>query len=177
LQPLAKLLDGQEITVIARDRLSLKEASSYDAVILTGGHSLAVADHDREYANELDLIKNGSRPVIGICLGFELIAHAFGAVLHRLEEKEKGIVKIQVVRPHPVLAGLSEIEAYESHRWAIKDVQRPLIELAASPDGCEIVMHESRPIFGFQFHPEMFPDRTTGEQIMKNCLKYLATGL
>jgi len=176
LQPLLKLLDEHEISVIAREALPEKAAASYGAIILSGGHSLTVADHDREYANELDIIKNGSRPIIGVCLGFELIAYAFGATLHRLGEKEKGFVKIKVIHPHPILAGLSELEVYESHRWVIKDVKRPLVELAASHDGCEIVMHETKPIFGFQFHPEMFSDKTTGVQIMKNCLKYIESG-
>jgi GMP synthase-like glutamine amidotransferase len=176
LRELLALFSEHEVMAVTRRGFSKEAAASCDAVVLSGGHSFTVSEHDREYANELDYIKNGSRPIIGICLGFELIAHAFGATLERLGENEKGIIKIKAVCQHPILSGLSEIEVYESHRWVIKNVQSPLVELASSRDGCEVVAHETKPIFGFQFHPEMFPDKTTGKAIIKNCLKYIIDG-
>ncbi|MFA4954949.1 MAG: gamma-glutamyl-gamma-aminobutyrate hydrolase family protein [Patescibacteria group bacterium] len=170
LQALSALLASHEVKVVPWKKFSEKKIASIDAIILSGGHSLPVIDHDREYGNELNVIRRSTLPIIGICLGYELIAHAYGAVLRRLEAKEKGFVQLKVVRPHQILLGVAEANVYESHRWVVERVTKPLIGLVASKDGYEIIVHESKPIFGFQFHPEMFQDVTVGDEIMKNCL-------
>lgn len=173
LQALLKLMDQHEIKVISWIELSKIDTQPVDAIVISGGHSLAVIEHDEEFKNELELIRRTELPIIGICLGFELIAHAYGATLRRLKTKEKGLVQLKVVQPHPILLGISEANVYESHRWIVERVPKPLVGLAASKDGYEIITHESKPIFGFQFHPEMFQDVTVGDEIMKNCLRYI----
>jgi para-aminobenzoate synthetase len=170
LPALLKLLAPHEVTVIPWTKFLPKDAESSDTVILSGGHSLTVTGHDQEYRGELDFIRETRLPIIGICLGFELIAHAFGAKLHLLEEKEKGLVKLIFTRPHPIFLGVPEAEVFESHRWVVKNVPKPLVGLATSKDGYEIIAHESKPVFGFQFHPEMFTEKTVGAKIMNNCL-------
>jgi len=146
---------------------------SADVIILSGGHSLSVINHDTEFKNELEVIRKTNIPLIGICLGFELIAHAYSATLRRLETKEKGLVQLKVIQPHQVLLGITEANVYESHRWIVERVPKPLVGLAASKDGYEIIAHESKPIFGFQFHPEMFQEEAVGDEVMKNCLNYI----
>lgn len=136
-------------------------------------HSLSVVGHDGEYQNELQVIREANVPIIGICLGFELIAHAFGSPLYRLETKEKGFVKLNIVQSHPIFSDIAQVKVFESHRWVVKSVRTPLVGLARSKDGYEVIIHESRPIFGFQFHPEMFQDVTEGDEIMENCLQYI----
>lgn len=136
---------------------------------------MSVVNHDAEFKNELDLIRTTSNPIIGICLGFELIAHAYGAPLRRLDAKEKGLVQLTVVQPHQIVFGISEANVYESYRWVVDRISSPLVGLAASKDGYEIITHESKLIFGFQFHPEMFQDVTVGDEIMMNCLRYIET--
>jgi GMP synthase-like glutamine amidotransferase len=173
LQALLKLLAPHEVTVVPWTKFLPKDAESSDTVILSGGHSLTVTGHDQEYQDELGFIRETRLPVIGICLGFELIAHAFGANLRLLEAKEKGVIKLRFMQPHPLFLGVPEAEVFESHRWVVKNVPKPLVGLATSKDGYEIIAHESKPIFGFQFHPEMFPEKTVGAKIMHNCLSLI----
>jgi len=43
-----------------------------------------------------------------------------------------------------------------------------------SRDGFEVIKHSTKPVYGFQFHPEMFEDKTCGDEIFKNTLGLLA---
>ena len=42
---------------------------------------------DGVYNTELELIKNHRGPIVGICLGMELIAHAYDMHLHRQKRR------------------------------------------------------------------------------------------
>jgi GMP synthase-like glutamine amidotransferase len=65
----------------------------YDILILSGGHQLAVNDHESEFSEEIKLINKSNKPIIGICLGFELIAKAFGSNLSFMPRNEKSIAR------------------------------------------------------------------------------------
>lgn len=39
-----------------------------------------------------------------------------------------------------------------------------------SKDGVEIIKHKQKIIYGFQFHPEMFPDQTQGDELFANLI-------
>ncbi len=170
---LLRLIVPHEVNVIPWEQFKKPYGTSCDAVILSGGHSLTVMHHDQAFKEELGFIRAASKPIVGICLGFELIAHAYSASLRKLEQKEKGLVTLSVVQPHQIFLGIPEANVYESHRWVVTSLQKPLIGLACSKDGYEVIMHESKPIFGFQFHPELFPESTVGDEIMKNCLAFI----
>lgn len=64
---------------------------------------------------------------------------------------EQGTLKLRATIPNEIIA---ELSVYESHRWGITDLPNELEELARSKDGIEIFRHKTRPVYGFQFHPE-----------------------
>jgi len=173
LHALLKQLEPNDVVTITRDELAAKATPPVDVIVLSGGHSMSVVGHEKEYGYELDMIRNSRTPIIGICLGFELIACAFKAKLELLAIKEKGLINLRYLQPHPIFLGLPETRVYESHRWRVKEISRPLVGLAKSKDGYEIICHESKLIFGFQFHPEMLPEVAVGDEIMRNCLNLI----
>lgn len=126
-----------------------------DLIILSGGHSLAVVNHDAEYKDELKLIRESGKPILGICLGCELIAYAFESELEKLQEREKELVELEVLDPDSIASLFSKIKVHESHRWYIKELGTKLKALAKSKDGIEIIKHKDLPIYGLQFHPEL----------------------
>lgn len=141
-----------------------------DVVLLSGGHR-SVLPHLDEYQKELDFIVHTALPVIGICLGFELIGHAFGASLHRLPEPKRGIYPIHIVKKDPIFSGILEpLTVYESHTFAIESLPSDMIEFARSDTGCEIIKHEERNIYGFQFHPEKSTVHSVGKRLFQNTL-------
>lgn len=144
--------------------------NNYDAIILSGGSSLSVENHEKEYAKELHLIRNCQKPILGICLGFELINFAFGEELKMLKQKEKGVVSIRLVSEDVIFKSLpKEFKVYEAHRWVVLK-NKKLNSLAKSKDGIEAVKHPSKNVYGVQFHPEIFIAKSHAERIFRNFL-------
>lgn len=140
-----------------------------DTIILTGGHTYPVAWHDDDYRQEINLIKHHGGPIIGICLGLQLIAHVYGSHMHLLEKRRKGIVTLEPVAPNDLVKTGETVRVYESHRWSVEKVKQPLVALARSSDGIEILKHISRPIYGLQFHPEV-SKQTSGTKIFERVI-------
>ncbi len=168
---LQQLLSSHVVRVIARQDLSLPIQKVHDLIVLSGGNQVRVLEGLEEYAIERELIRTTPVPLLGICLGFELIANAYGAPLKQMEQTRKGIIGLQPSLSHSLFAGVFEPRVYENHRWVIDQAPPEFETLATSPDGIEILHHISRPIYGFQFHPEMFPDQSQGAVLFQNFLR------
>ena len=168
-EQLVKLLSDYQLVIRKMNDYNF-QTEDVDVIILSGGHSYSIVDHQEVYKREITFIKKNLKPLLGICLGAELLGFTFGANLRRMEKKEKGIVKLEIDRDDGIFEGMSNILVYESHRWIIKELGRELIGLARSSDGYEIVKHKDFPFYGFQFHPEMLVDRTSGEKIFRNLI-------
>ncbi|GBE19629.1 GMP synthase [glutamine-hydrolyzing] [archaeon BMS3Abin17] len=160
----------REVKSIDFENLENKNYDGYDAIILSGGSSLSVANYEKEYSKELHLIKNCQKPILGICLGFELINFAFGEELKMLKQKEKGIVSIRLVSKDELFKSLpKEFNVYEAHRWVVSK-NKKLNSLAKSKDGIEAVKHPKKKIYGVQFHPEIVIKKGHAKKIFKNFL-------
>lgn len=147
--------------VVTWNKLGLN-IDNFDAVILSGGHKFPVLNHDRTYRQEIKLIRKIHKPLVGICLGSELIAYTFGGKLVRLPQKERGNIIIREAKKN--------LTVFESHRWAIKKLPENFITLARSKDGIEIFQHKNKPIYGLQFHPEILTGNRDGARILKQIL-------
>lgn len=171
LSAIHKLLSGNIVETVSYQ--NIPNNNQYDLTILSGGHQFSVVGNEAKLSRELGLVKSSLKPVLGICFGFELIGYAFGAHLSHLNNKEKGVFTLQQLSDDPIFTNLVDLKVYDSHRWIIDDAGDQLIPLAASPNGIEIVKHQHKPIYGFQFHPEMFPDNTSGDELFKNYLQII----
>lgn len=171
LNALKQLVSDHELTTRKYDEIIPRGNLDYDLIILSGGHQFPVIGHEDIFKKEIDLIKIANIPVLGICLGFELIAHSYGATLLQQVEKEKSILKINQVSQDSIFDNLRDISVFESHRWVVTKTGADLIPLADSKDGIEIIRHKDKLIYGFQFHPEMFVDQTQGDELFANFIK------
>lgn len=170
LAQLKKLLSNCEAEVVSYlDIPPLRSMEQFDAVILSGGHNFPVIGNESRLEREMSLIKNINKPVFGICYGFELIASVYGAKLEEMQEKEKGILDIEAVGDD-IMRNIPNFKVFESHRWVVKEIGEEFVVLAKSKDGIEAIKHKTRPIYGVQFHPEMFLEKTCGDEIFKNFL-------
>ena len=171
---LKKLLINHKVTTFLYNEINLKLIDNFDLIILSGGSHFSVLGHEQEYKKEIEIIKNVNKPIIGICLGFQLIAYVFGAKLYKINKKIKGISPIKVISDHYIFNNLPNFKVYESHRWLIKKIPKNFIELARSKDGIEVFKHRYKNIYGFQFHPEVFCDETCGDEIFYNLLNQIS---
>jgi GMP synthase (glutamine-hydrolysing) len=176
LRQLQELLRGHSVEVLPYWRLTEGvPLANCDVVILSGGHLFPVLGNEINLQNEISFVKMAAVPVFGICYGFQVIARAFGATLEKMERKEHGILEIAVSQQDPLFKGISSFKVFESHRWVIRESAPELMALARSVDGIEVIRHASRPIYGVQFHPEMFVDRTCGDEIFHNFLSLIGS--
>jgi GMP synthase (glutamine-hydrolysing) len=142
-----------------------------DVIILSGGRNLAVPDNREAFKNEIELIKTTDKLLIGVCLGFELIADTFGAELLHRPERVSGTNEVRVTKPHPMFGSLQTFTAQEAHKFYVDSVKGELEEYARSDSGVEVLKHKSKSIYGFQFHPEIVTEGNQGTEILLNLLK------
>jgi len=167
------LLVNFNTEVVRYDHVSLMNALNTDLIILSGGHDFPAVGNDDIYHKEIEIIKKVNKPIVGICLGFELIAYVYEGKLERLIERREGEATIEIVASDPVLIGLNNITVYESHRWVLTEATSPITSLARSTSGIEIIKHNTKPIYGFQFHPE-HPKDINGRRAFLNVISTLS---
>ena len=147
-----------------------------DIVILSGGHSLNVQDHEKQFAGQIELIQKCPVPIIGICLGFELIVEAFGGKLVEMPVNEKAEITVNIIVNDDIFEGIDKIKAFENHKWKVKELPHSLIPLADSNLGTEVIKHITEPIYAFQFHPEESHFDNCGIKLFENIFTKLRIG-
>jgi len=170
---LEKLLSQHDFETIRFAAINQVQPAKYDAIILSGGHQFPIVGNSNLLVQESNLIKNSRVPIFGICYGFQIIAHTFGAGLKMMKSKEKGILNINISMQNPIFENIAHFQVFENHRWVVNKLPADIIELARSKDGIEAIKHKYLPIYGVQFHPEMYVDQTCGDEIMNNFLKHV----
>jgi para-aminobenzoate synthetase component 2 len=97
-------------------------------------------------------------PVLGVCLGHQAIAVAFGGRVVRAPELLHGKTSDVLHREAGVLAGLPQpFTATRYHSLVVDEATLPdAVEVTArAPDGTVMaIRHQKLPVEGVQFHPE-----------------------
>jgi len=136
-------------------------------------------------AGVFEVIKKPSQPILGVCGGHQQMALAFGApigLMARLEpgegyegaKRERGFFPVQICNGGSGLFKdlTSPITVWHSHFDEVKALPQGF-ECTASNDTCAIqaMKHSQLPLFGVQFHPELFDEvHPDGRKAMDNFL-------
>lgn len=168
---LVKELGYTDVYVFRNDKIALEDVEKYDKIILSPGPGIP-----SEAGLLLPLIKEyaGKKPILGVCLGHQAIAEAFGAGLTNLEDVYHGVAtKIKVIKPDSLFERLeNELEVGRYHSWIVnKDNLPDCIEVTAIDGNGQIMAlrHREYDIHGVQFHPESVLT-PAGETIVRNFL-------
>ncbi len=170
---LHKLQRAIPCEVLVRTWNHLKEIpwKEIDGVILSGGSLFEIVGNEKRLKNEVQIIHDSKKLLIGICFGCELIAETFGARLEKDSADHAGVIDIHVLNPEDIFEDRLQFSVCEHHRWLVKDLPEDFDVLATSRHGIEMFRHKTRPIYGLQFHPEQFEKAEDGERILLNILK------
>jgi GMP synthase-like glutamine amidotransferase len=137
--------------------------SSYRALIFLGG-PMSVNDDLEWLRREEAYIREAAQygtPVLGVCLGAQLIAKALGATVHRNPIKEIGWFEIETTpagRQDPLFASLAARESVFHWHGETFDLP-PCAELLASSARCRNqAFRVGSSTYGLQFHLEVSPE-------------------
>jgi GMP synthase (glutamine-hydrolysing) len=160
--------------VIHQPSISAADANFFDAYIFSGGPSSASEMKPNAAHRILRAAKEGKirKPILGICLGHQLIAHELGGKIGKGASAEYGVGEIEVDKEGILLAGMpKKFRAWVSHFDEVKQMPPGFVALAHS-QSCkfEAMENSSLSIFGLQFHPEVWHTEN-GEKILENFAK------
>lgn len=151
-------------------RVELKDIKESDAIILTGGHRDPL---EVRFSEEMEIIEKSKKPTLGICLGFQLICHAYSSLIKRIR-RERGIREIRIIKKDGIFRNCPEfMKVSEHHEFFVGKVGKELEILALSKNGIEAVRHKTKPIYGVQFHPEIRRNNQ-GYRIIENFLRMIS---
>jgi len=171
VQMIEKIMN-QKVDVYRNDEISLEEIEKYDKIILSPGPGIP-----EEAGILLDVIKKyaPTKSILGVCLGQQAIAEAFGGNLINLSEIFHGVATTSrtIKESTKLFKNLpEEIEVGRYHSWAVNNENFPseLEITAVDNDGMIMALqHKTYDVHGVQFHPEsiLTPE---GEVIIRNFL-------
>jgi anthranilate synthase/aminodeoxychorismate synthase-like glutamine amidotransferase len=163
---------GADLEVFRNDKVTLKEIEARQPthLIVSPGpctpNEAGISDEAiRHFADKL--------PILGVCLGHQCIAHAYGATIGRARRLMHGKTSEVHHDGKGLFAGLpNPFTATRYHSLTIVETTLPSeFEITARADEDEImgIRHSTLPIFGVQFHPESFLT-VDGPDLLQNFL-------
>jgi GMP synthase (glutamine-hydrolysing) len=146
---------------IARRPAPSRPLEAYDAAIVFGGSMHADEEETHPWLRDEEVLLrrflDARKPVLGVCLGGQLVAKAAGAWVGRAQEPEIGWHEVELTAAaasDPVFARLPRrFQALQWHYYAF-EVPKGAVELAQSPV-CSQAFRLGELAWGVQFHPEV----------------------
>lgn len=144
-------------TVVVPNTISLDEVKEIapDAIVISPGPGHPA--NPKDIGSCLEIIRESSIPLLGICLGHQAIAVAFGGeVRHSPSGPLHGKTSLVYHSDNSIFNGIpNPVVGGRYHSLAIARLPGELEVIAKTKDGIIMgVKHKQRPIFGLQFHPE-----------------------
>ncbi|MDD5271459.1 MAG: glutamine amidotransferase [Methylovulum sp.] len=144
---------------------ALPAVDSLSAVIITGSHAMVTeqAAWMQEVEAWLAQVLARSVPVLGICFGHQLLAHAMaGQVAYHPHGQEIGTVAVTLTetgKQDKLLGGLPEVFlAQASHAQTVSVLPAHALRLAGNPFEANHAFRLGENAWGVQFHPEFSAD-------------------
>jgi anthranilate synthase/aminodeoxychorismate synthase-like glutamine amidotransferase len=163
---------GAEVEVVRNDKATISELAAMkpDRVVVSPGPSTP-----DNAGISVDVIKHfaGKVPVLGVCLGHQCIAQAFGGVVTGAGEIRHGKTSPIQHTGKGVFAGLPQpFEAVRYHSLAVEQETVPdVFEVTANTENGIImgIKHKKLDVEGVQFHPESIMTEA-GKDLLQNFL-------
>lgn len=152
-----KQLGFDDVEVHRNDKIRLEDVAAYDKILLSPGPGIP-----EEAGIMIDLIKQyaPTKSILGVCLGHQAIAEAFGSQLENMEEVLHGIENKMLVVDAQEKLYKSLPESFNVgryHSWQVKkDTLGDQFILTAQDEQGNVMSlrHKDYDVAGVQYHPE-----------------------
>ena len=157
------------VDVMRNDQISLSEVAAYDKILISPGPGIPV-----EAGISLELIREygAKKSILGVCLGHQAIAEAFGGSIANLDTVYHGVMgqMKQIIPGDYLLEGVPiEFDAVRYHSWIVEHETFPNeLEITVENDEGYImaIRHKEFDVRGVQFHPESVLTEYGGKMIL-----------
>ena len=168
---------GQSVKVFRNDKISVEKIFKLKPsfLVISPGPS-----SPKNSGICLELIKNNSEspkpiPMLGVCLGHQAIAEAFGGTVIQSGKPVHGKVSKIYHKKTKLFRNISNpFNATRYHSLIVKknSIPKNFSITATIEDGTVMAIeHTKVPIYGVQFHPESIAT-DSGHQLLKNFLNF-----
>lgn len=163
--------NGEELEIFNNDSdYNAIDFAKYSGIILSPGPS----SPDKSGIT-LDVIRNiKDIPLFGVCLGMQAMGLALGGEIIHAQKTMHGKVDTVTHKGSAIFKEIPEtFTAVRYHSLAVSDQGLPqgLVVTARSSDNeVMAIEHNSRPLYGVQFHPESYLSEY-GMKIIKNFIE------
>ena len=168
---------GEEVAVRRNDAVGMDEIERMapGAIVISPGPG-----RPESAGVSLEAIRrfSGKIPILGVCLGHQSIAHAFGGTVTFAQRLMHGKTSTISADGQGIFTGINQdIQAMRYHSLAVEKQSLPeCLEVTATADDGEImgIRHRDHVTEGIQFHPEsiMTP---VGKRLLRNFLNSTVT--
>lgn len=165
--------ENVEMQVHRNDEITLDqvEALAPERILISPG---PCTPREAGLSNEIIKTFGPKRPLLGVCLGHQCIAHSFGAEVVVNDVMMHGKTSPITHNGEDLFAGIpSPYTATRYHSLVVKrDTVPDCLEITAETEAGEIMglRHKEHTIWGVQFHPEsILTDH--GRELLRNFLK------
>jgi anthranilate synthase/aminodeoxychorismate synthase-like glutamine amidotransferase len=168
---------GGHVKVIMNDELSL------DTIIDQQPEKLIISPGPGRPDDSgicIDLIQHFHKeiPILGICLGHQCLAQAFGSRIISARQLMFGKTTPIIKSNSRLFQGLpNRFDVARYHSLVIDTCPPGFVESSRDEKGDIMsIEHETLPLFGLQFHPESFLMTKAGDRMISNFLEQTAIG-
>ena len=163
-----------EIRAFDMSETEIREYQPSGIILAGGPESVTAGESPRAPGIVFEL----GVPVLGICYGMQALAAELGGRTVAGTTREFGYAEVQVSPDSRLLGGLSDhvdgqrLDVWMSHGDKVEALP-PGFRLSGRTEHIDIVAmeHETRPLFGVQFHPEVTHTRQGGEILRRFALE------
>jgi anthranilate synthase component 2 len=152
------------------DEITVHEVADYDKIIFSPGPGVP---SEIPLMRDILMTYGTNKSILGVCLGHQAIAEAFGGTLYNMGQVWHGMkVPICITDPQERLFHNlpQEFQVGLYHSWAVATLPDCLQATAVSANGTIMALsHRQYDIKGVQFHPESVMTEY-GAEILRNWL-------
>ena len=162
------------VKVIRNDKITAKEIirKNYKKIVISPGPG-----NPNQAGNCLKIVKDLSKkiPILGVCLGHQVIGQAFGAKIINAKKLMHGKTSKILHNNRGIFKGIkSNLVGTRYHSLVIdeKTLSEDFIITAKTKDNVIMgIMHKNFNLHGVQFHPESIKT-SEGFKLIKNFIKF-----